>query len=87
MEAVAIKAHEIFKKHFSAEEAEVVMAWKDESLSKWVASKEDVANVRGELKKDIAILREDMAKLEILKPLDHSGLLERLLLWLGLSSL
>jgi hypothetical protein len=64
MESSAIRAYEILKRHdFSAEEAEIIIASKDESLSKWVASKDDVyavkedlANVKLELKEDIAAL-------------------------------
>jgi hypothetical protein len=79
MESSAIRAYEILKKHdFSAEEAEIIIASKDESLSKWVASKEDViaikediaaldmkiASVRSELKEDIASVREGVVRME-----------------------
>jgi len=75
MESSAIRAYEILKKHnFSAEEAEIVIASKDESLSKWVASKDDViaikediaaldmkiASVRTELKENIASVKSSM---------------------------
>jgi hypothetical protein len=44
-------------------------ASRDESLAKWVASKEDLANVRTELKEDIASvkleLKEDIAALDM----------------------
>jgi len=36
------------------------LATKDESLSRWVASKEDLANVKEELKGDIAELRVEL---------------------------
>jgi hypothetical protein len=64
MESTAIEAYEIFKSHFSEKEAKTIMAWKDESLSKWVASKEDLNAVKSELKEDIAAVREDMVKME-----------------------
>jgi len=78
MQSTAIKAYEIFKRHFTAEEAEILMDFRDESLFRWVASKEDIASVRTELaevrnelatvrtelKEDIAGIREDMLKME-----------------------
>jgi len=65
MEATAIKAYEILKKHdFSAEEAEIIIASKDESLSKWVASKEDVAAVREDMAKMEGRLEGNIARLE-----------------------
>jgi len=55
MEASALEAYEVYKKHgFSSEEAEIVVASKDEKLSKWVVSKEGLALVKGELKEEMA---------------------------------
>jgi len=60
MEASSIRAYEIFRKRFSSEEAETIMAWKDESLSKWVAGKEDLARVEISLREDLAGVKEEL---------------------------
>lgn len=69
MEASPIRAYEIFRKRFSSEEAETIMAWKDESLSRWVANKEDLARVEVSLREDLANIKEEMkdsiSKLEV----------------------
>lgn len=61
MESSAIRAYEIFRKRFSSEEAETIVAWKDEHLAKWVASKDDVYAV----KEDIAALDMKIASVRV----------------------
>lgn len=71
MEATAIKAYdrayEILKElnlspETAKEMAGIIVTSKDESLSRWVANKEDLTALKGELKEDIAKLEIRLIK-------------------------
>jgi hypothetical protein len=74
MESSAIRAYEILKRHdFSAEEAEIIIASKDESLAKWVASKEDLVSVKLELREDIHAVKISLITWFIVTALTITG--------------
>jgi hypothetical protein len=71
MQPTAIERYEIFKKYFSEEDAKIVTESTDESPFRWVAGKEDIAEVKDDIAAvKVAVfavkaeLRGDMLKME-----------------------